>query len=146
MWLDGTPKWYYTSIAAAAYINQTAGVIVNLQEGHTLATGEGAKVAVIDTAIDRTHIVLWVPSGDGYDLSTTPRAAQERIDTNQETTADSDQETTPILDQETHADSGRRLGRDSAAGEPRRSWIQEATTDSGFEKIPGLGHGTMVAG
>src|SRR6266849_3105676 len=65
MWLDGTPKWYYTSIAEAAYINQQAGQIVNMQKAHTLATGEGAKVAVIDTGIDRTHIVLLGSVVDG---------------------------------------------------------------------------------
>src|SRR5206468_2798275 len=28
MWLDGTPQRYYTSFAAAAYINQQAGQII----------------------------------------------------------------------------------------------------------------------
>src|SRR5207248_735159 len=98
---DGTPKWYYTSIAAAAYINQQAGVIVNLQKAHTLATGEGARVAVIDTGIDRTHIVLWGSIVEGYDFVHNSPGGQELIDTNQETTPILDQETTPILDQET---------------------------------------------
>jgi subtilisin family serine protease len=145
MWLDGTPKWYYTSFAAAAYINQQAGQIINLQRAHTLADGNGANVAVIDTGIDRTHIVLWGAIGDGYDFVSNTSGGQERVDTNQETTPILDQETTPILDQETTPilDGGSAV---ILRQETTPILDQETTPILDSKKYPAFGHGTMVAG
>src|SRR5262249_25761575 len=98
--LDGTKSWYYTSFAANGYINQPAGSVINVTQSHTISTGN-AKVAVIDTGIDRTNLVLAASIGEGWDFVNNQPLGQEKADVNQETTPILDQETTPILDQET---------------------------------------------
>ena len=95
--LDGTPVFYYTSVAAKGYVNQPAAGVINVTESHTISTGN-AKVAVIDTGIDRTNLVLASSIGDGYDFVNNAPLGTEKADVNQETTPILDQETTPILD------------------------------------------------
>jgi subtilisin family serine protease len=144
-WLDGTPKWYYNSFAAASYLNQQAGAIVNLQKAHTLADGNNVTVAVLDTGIDRTHLVLLTSVTAGYDFVHNVPGGQELIDTNQETTPILDQETTPILDQETTPilDGGSAL---ILRQETTPILDQETTPILDAKKYPAYGHGTMVAG
>jgi subtilisin family serine protease len=144
-WLDGTPTWYYNSIAAAAYVNQQAGVVINLAKAHAFADGTGAKVAVVDTGIDRTHPVLITSVGEGYDFVHNTSGGQELVDTNQETTPILDQETTPILDQETTPilDGGSAV---ILRQETTPILDQETTPILDSKKYPAYGHGTMVAG
>jgi len=91
--LDGTPKWYYTSIAAAAYINQQAGVIVNLQKATRWQPAREPRCRDRyrhPTALNRAS---GVPSAmDTIFVNNSP-GGQERIDTNTGIR--------PILDQET---------------------------------------------
>jgi subtilisin family serine protease len=143
--LDGTQLFYYNSFAAAAYVNQAAGQVVNLVQAHTLANGNGAKVAVLDTGIDRFHPVLVASTIDGYDFVNNIPGGQERVDVNQETTPILDQETTPILDQETTPilDGGSAL---ILRQETTPILDQETTPILDSTKYPAYGHGTMVAG
>ena len=145
--LDGTPVFYYTSFAAASYVNQQAGVVINLAKAHTLADGKGAKVAVLDTGIDRFHPVLFSSVGEGYDFvnNTAWTGGQEQVDTNQETTPILDQETTPILDQETTPilDGGSAV---ILRQETTPILDQETTPILDSKKYPAYGHGTIVAG
>lgn len=143
--LDGTPTFYYTSMAAAAYINQQAGQIVNLAKALTAVTGEGVTVAIIDTGIDRLHPVLAASVGDGFDFVNRVAGGQERLDINQETTPILDQETTPILDQETTPilDGGSAVILNQ---ETTPILDQETTPILDARKYPAFGHGTMVAG
>jgi subtilisin family serine protease len=143
--LDGTSTFYYNSFAAASYVNQAAGQIVNLVKAHSLADGKGAKVAVIDTGIDRFHPVLYTSIGDGYDFVNNVSGGQERVDVNQETTPILDQETTPILDQETTPilDGGSAV---ILRQETTPILDQETTPILDSTKYPAYGHGTMVAG
>jgi subtilisin family serine protease len=143
--LDGTPKFYYTSLAAAAYVNQQAGDIVNLSKALTAATGAKVTVAIIDTGIDRTHPVLASSIGEGYDFVNRAGGGQEQLDVNQETTPILDQETTPILDQETTPilDGGSAV---ILKQETTPILDQETTPILDSAKYPAFGHGTMVAG
>jgi subtilisin family serine protease len=143
--LDGTATFYYTSLAAAAYVNQQAGQTVNLAKALTAATGAGVTVAMIDTGIDRTHPVLAFSVGDGYDFVNRVGGGQERMDINQETTPILDQETTPILDQETTPilDGGSAV---ILKQETTPILDQETTPILDSTKYPAFGHGTMVAG
>jgi subtilisin family serine protease len=145
--LDGTPVFYYNSFAAASYVNQQAGAVINLAQAHGLADGNGAKVAVLDTGIDRFHPVLFMSVGEGYDFVRNVgwTGGQEQIDTNQETTPILDQETTPILDQETTPilDGGSAL---ILRQETTPILDQETTPILDSKKYPAYGHGTMVAG
>jgi subtilisin family serine protease len=143
--LDGTPTSYYTSMAAAAYVNQQAGQIVNLARALTAVTGEGVTVAIIDTGIDRTHPVLALSVGNGYDFVNRVAGGQEQLDINQETTPILDQETTPILDQETTPilDGGSAVILNQ---ETTPILDQETTPILDSKKYPAYGHGTMVAG
>lgn len=95
--LDGSLTLYYTSLAAKGYVNQPAALVINMGQAHTITTGN-AKVAVIDTGIDRTNLVLAGSIGDGWDFVHNGPFGQEKADLNQETTPILDQETTPILD------------------------------------------------
>lgn len=143
--LDGTPVMYYTSLAAAAYVNQQAGVVINLAKAHGLASGKGVKVAILDTGIDRTHPVLSHSVGDGWDFVHGTPGGQELVDINQETTPILDQETTPILDQETTPilDGGSAI---ILRQETTPILDQETTPILDSKKFPAFGHGTMVAG
>ena len=143
--LDGAQSWYYNSFAAAAYINQQAGEVINLAPAHKLADGSHAKVAVIDTGIDRLHPVLVPSVVEGYDFVHNTPGGQELVDTNQETTPILDQETTPILDQETTPilDGG---GAVILRQETTPILDQETTPILDSTKYPAYGHGTMVAG
>jgi len=144
-WLDGTPTFYYNSFVAAAYVNQQAGAVINLARAHTVASGKGAKVAIIDTGIDRWHPVLATSIGEGFDFVNDVAGGQERADVNQETTPILDQETTPILDQETTPilDGGSAV---ILRQETTPILDQETTPILDSKKFPAYGHGTMVAG
>jgi subtilisin family serine protease len=151
--LDGTPTFYYTGFAAAAYVNQQAAQIINVAKSHALATGNGVKVAVIDTGIDRTHPVLMFSVGEGYDFVTNSNGGQELLGTNQETTPILDQETTPILDQETTPilDGGSAVifAQETTPildQETTPILDQETTPILDSKQYPAFGHGTMVAG
>ena len=151
--LNGTPSFYYSSQAAAAYINQQAGEIINLAKAHTLADGAGARVAILDTGVDRYHPVLFLSVTDGYDFVNGIAGGQERLDINQETTPILDQETTPILDQETTPilDGGsavilRQETTPILDQETTPILDQETTPILDSKKYPAFGHGTMVAG
>lgn len=145
--LDGTLNFYYNSFVAAAYLNQQAATVINMTKAHTLADGSGAKVAVLDTGIDRWHPVLFLSVGEGYDFvrNSGLTGGQEQFDTNQETTPILDQETTPILDQETTPilDGGSAV---ILRQETTPILDQETTPILDSKKYPAYGHGTMVAG
>jgi len=143
--LDGTPVYYFTSTAPAAYVNQAAGPIINLSRAHNMATGAKTKVAILDTGIDRTHPVLANSVGDGWDFLHSTSGGQEQMDLNQETTPILDQETTPILDQETTPilDGGTAV---ILKQETTPILDQETTPILDSKKYPAYGHGTMVAG
>jgi subtilisin family serine protease len=142
--LDGTQAWYYTSLAAKGYLNQPAASVIGVAQSHTVAAGN-AKVAVIDTGIDRTNLVLAPSIGDGYDFVHGSPLGQERFDVNQETTPILDQETTPILDQETTPilDGGSAI---ILSQETTPILDQETTPILDSKKYPAYGHGTMVSG
>ena len=142
--LDGTPVFYYTSVAAKGYVNQPAAGVINVTESHTISTGN-AKVAVIDTGIDRTNLVLASSIGDGYDFVNNAPLGTEKADVNQETTPILDQETTPILDQETTPilDGGSAIILNQ---ETTPILDQETTPILDGKKYPAYGHGTMVSG
>jgi hypothetical protein len=142
--LDGTKSWYYTSFAANGYINQPAGAVINVAQSHTISTGN-TKVAVIDTGIDRTNLVLAASIGEGWDFVNNQPLGQEKADVNQETTPILDQETTPILDQETTPilDGGSAVILNQ---ETTPILDQETTPILDGKKYPAYGHGTMVSG
>jgi len=142
--LDGTKSWYFTSFAANGYINQPAAAVINVVQSHTISTGK-AKVAVIDTGIDRTNLVLATSIGEGWDFIHNQPLGQEKADVNQETTPILDQETTPILDQETTPilDGGSAVILNQ---ETTPILDQETTPILDGKKYPAYGHGTMVAG
>jgi subtilisin family serine protease len=142
--LDGTVSWYYTSRAASGYVNQPAAGIIRLQQAHGISAGE-ARVAVIDTGIDRTNLVLANSIEDGWDFVHNQPAGQEKADINQETTPILDQETTPILDQETTPilDGGTAMILNQ---ETTPILDQETTPILDDNKYPAYGHGTMVSG
>ncbi|MDE3168246.1 MAG: S8 family serine peptidase [Acidobacteriota bacterium] len=143
--LDGTPVFYYNSFAAAAYVNQQAGLIVELAKAHQLADGSEARVAIVDTGIDRSQPVLLASVSVGYDFVNNVPGGQEVADINQETTPILDQETTPILDQETTPilDGGSAI---ILQQETTPILDQETTPILDAAKYPAFGHGTMVAG
>ena len=143
--LDGTQVYYFNSFAAAAYVNQQAATVINLAKAQTLANGDGVKVAIVDTGIDRTHPVLANSIGDGFDFVNNLSGGQEKLDVNQETTPILDQETTPILDQETTPilDGGSAV---ILKQETTPILDQETTPILDSTKYPAYGHGTMVAG
>src|SRR5215471_14054431 len=142
--LDGSKSWYYTSFAANGYLNQPAVALINVVKAHTIATG-GAKVAIIDTGIDRTNFVLASSIGDGWDFVHNAPFGMEKADVNQETTPILDQETTPILDQETTPilDGGSAVILNQ---ETTPILDQETTPILDGKKYPAYGHGTMVSG
>jgi hypothetical protein len=142
--LDGTKVFYYTSFAANSYVNQPAADVINVAQSHTIANGN-ARVAVIDTGIDRTNLVLAASIGDGYDFVHNTPLGTEKADLNQETTPILDQETTPILDQETTPilDGGSAVVLNQ---ETTPILDQETTPILDSKKYPAYGHGTMVSG
>jgi len=142
--LNGTITWYYTSFAAAGYVAQPAANLIRISQAHGIASGS-ARVAVIDTGIDRTNLVLALSIGEGWDFVHNQPLGQELADLNQETTPILDQETTPILDQETTPilDGGAAI---ILAQETTPILDQETTPILDNKKHPAYGHGTMVAG
>jgi thermitase len=144
--MDGTPIFYYRSFAAKGYVNQQAASVISLPQAHDVSTGH-AKVAVIDTGIDRTNLVLASSIGDGWDFVNNSPLGQEKADINQETTPILDQETTPILDQETTPilDGGSAIIL-SQETTPILDFDQETTPILDSKKYPAYGHGTMVSG
>ena len=142
--LSSVQTWYYSSFAASAYINQPAAALIKSADAHALSTGH-AKVAVIDTGIDRTNQVLAASIGDGWDFIHDLPLGQERADINQETTPILDQETTPILDQETTPilDGGSAIILNQ---ETTPILDQETTPILDSRRYPAFGHGTMVSG
>ena len=142
--LDGSMSWYYSSMAANSYINQTAGQLINIKGAHDISLG-GTKVAVIDTGIDRTNLVLAASIGQGWDFIHNQPMGQELADVNQETTPILDQETTPILDQETTPilDGGSAIVLNQ---ETTPILDQETTPILDSNKFPAYGHGTMTSG
>jgi subtilisin family serine protease len=142
--LDGTKSWYYTSFAANSYLTQPAAQLIQVEKAHTISTGQ-AKVAVIDTGIDRTNLVLASSVGEGWDFVHNAPLGLEMADTNQETTPILDQETTPILDQETTPilDGGSAI---ILSQETTPILDQETTPILDSKKFPAYGHGTMVSG
>jgi subtilisin family serine protease len=126
-------------------VNQTATDIVNMDKAHTLATGKGAVVAVIDTGVDFSHTVLSNSLVSGWDFVHNVPGGQEVADLNQETTPILDQETTPILDQETTPilDGGTAIVLQQ---ETTPILDQETTPILDGKKYPDYGHGTAVAG
>ena len=142
--LNGAPTWYYTSLAAAGYVNQPAAGLIRTSQAHTISTGN-ARVAVIDTGIDRGNWVLAFSIGEGWDFVHNVPFGQEMPDLNQETTPILDQETTPILDQETTPilDGGAAI---ILAQETTPILDQETTPILDGNLHPAYGHGTMVAG
>jgi subtilisin family serine protease len=142
--LDGSLTLYYTSLAAKGYVNQPAAALINITQAHDIATGQ-AKVAVLDTGIDRTNRVLAGSIGEGWDFVNNAPLGQERTDLNQETTPILDQETTPILDQETTPilDGGSAIVLNQ---ETTPILDQETTPILDSKKYPAYGHGTMVSG
>jgi subtilisin family serine protease len=144
--LDGTPTLYFTSTAAAGYVNQQAGQIINLAKALSTSTGGwGATVAIVDTGVDRAHPVLAASLGEGVDIVNDVSGGQEQLDINQETTPILDQETTPILDQET---TPILDGGSSVILTQETTPILDQEKNPGFDtsKYPAYGHGTMVAG
>jgi subtilisin family serine protease len=142
--LNGAPTFYYTSLAANGYVNQPAASVINVAQAHTISAGN-AKVAVIDTGIDRTNLVLAPSIGAGWDFVHNQPLGQEQADVNQETTPILDQETTPILDQETTPilDGGSAIVLNQ---ETTPILDQETTPILDSKKFPAYGHGTMVSG
>jgi hypothetical protein len=142
--LDGAPTFYYTSFAAKGYVDQPAAGVINAAQAHTISTGN-ARVAVIDTGIDRTNLVLASSVSDGWDFVNNAPLGQEKADVNQETTPILDQETTPILDQETTPilDGGSAIILNQ---ETTPILDQETTPILDSKKFPAYGHGTMVSG
>jgi subtilisin family serine protease len=140
--LDGTPTFYYRSLAANGYINQPAASLIKVSDAHQKSTGQGT-VAVLDTGSVRP----------GWDFVHGSAGGQEVADTNQETTPILDQETTPILDQETTPilDGGSAiiLAQETTPildQETTPILDQETTPILDARKYPAYGHGTMVAG
>jgi subtilisin family serine protease len=143
--LDGSLAFYYTSFAAKGYVNQPAASVINVLQAHNIASGNSVKVAVIDTGIDRTNLVLASSIGEGWDFVHNSPLGQEKADINQETTPILDQETTPILDQETTPilDGGSAIVLNQ---ETTPILDQETTPFLDSKKYPAYGHGTMVSG
>jgi subtilisin family serine protease len=142
--LDGTLTWYFSSLAPKGYTTQPASATIQIDAAHGIVTG-GSKVAVIDTGIDRTNLVLASSIGEGWDFVNNLPLGMERADLNQETTPILDQETTPILDQETTPilDGGSAI---ILSQETTPILDQETTPILDSKKFPAYGHGTMVAG
>lgn len=129
-----------------AYLNQPAALLINLQQGHTYATGAGT-VAVLDTGVDFSNSVLRNSLIWGYDfINHIPAGQALPVDFAQFNASMLDQSTTSILDQSTTSilDSNSTVILDQST----TSILDQSTTSilDGAKPINDWGHGTMVAG
>ena len=120
---DRTLVKYYGTSAWNAYVNQPAVFVIKVAQAHLFAIGSGT-VAILDTGVDTSHLVIANSLVAGYDFTRNIAGGSEMADIDQSTTSILDQSTTSILDQST-----------------------TSILDKNRSKLPSaFGHGTMVAG
>ena len=120
---DRTLVKYYGTSAWNAYVNQPAVFVIKVAQAHLFAIGSGT-VAILDTGVDTSHVVIANSLVAGYDFTRNIAGGSEMADIDQSTTSILDQSTTSILDQST-----------------------TSILDKNRSKLPSaFGHGTMVAG
>jgi subtilisin family serine protease len=136
---------YFKTSAPSAYVDQPAGVPIQLAKAHGLATGRGVVIATIDTGVDLLHPVLMKSLAAGWDFVHDVPGGMELPDANPASGPLLAQETTPILDQETTPilDGGTAI---VLAQETTPILDQETTPILDGSAYPAFGHGTMVAG
>jgi subtilisin family serine protease len=142
---DRTLVKYYGTSAWNAYVNQPAAFVIKVAQAHLFAIGSGT-VAILDTGVDTSHLVIANSLVAGYDFTRNIAGGSEMADIDQSTTSILDQSTTSILDQSTTSILDKKGAL--VLNQSTTSILDQSTTSIlDRSKLPSaFGHGTMVAG